>query len=1297
MHLEGVVSLGTEDLFLPRVLFDTGALSSSYVSLQWVEDNKDAIGHLLLPSRSHVALADNVTVVPIDHIIDLPLSFVDYESTEHTATLRCCVLSMPETSLIVGLPHILFEFFLLFESMLRNAHSNVVSESHVAPLCARSTPDHRREHSTDSVHAFDSSPIDPWSKPPDPDSIEESSSYVPCSFPGPLLFLLAGYDKSLEIFNDLLMSDHIDAGMRGECGKVLDLLRRYSDVFVPPEWLGITGVPPLKLMFREGFPMIHKPPARPINPKLLENCEKEFTRMKGYFYRTSSSSRASCLVTAFKPTPPGVRFCGDYRWLNEYIVVGHYPIPNVQNTLNKAKGFRVFCDLDWTNSFHQILLDDETADNLSVQTPWGQYAPKFLPEGVGPASGVLQSIVVELFSEFSDWTIAIFDNLLILAHDYEDAYAKLEIILRRCQERRVVLKMAKSYIGVEVVTFFGYRLTYGKYELSESRKAGIMVIPMPNSLKKMQRFLGSALFFKSFIPDYSEHCALLTEMTKKGFDWDPITWTRDYAEIFERFKGILIESTAIYFPDYTLEWILRTDASEFAVGAVLVQVVSLPDQTTLHQPLAFASHKFTEQALKWDVHKKEAFSCAFGIRTFDYLLRGKSFILETDHRNLLWIESNTSNIVVRWRAYMQCYDFLLRHIPGTRNLVADWMSRMYSLCSAGFSVGSIGIPQSHSLSLLLDCMLDVSVDDAPCSLSQVNSSPHSSPPVVFDRTTSGVHALLSQVHGGRNLHFGALRTWNVLNATFPGHRIPYRVVQEFVSECIVCQKFRLGIANDLVPVRRTLKQPYLRKRVGIDRVAVTPADDEGNNNIIVVVAHWSKHVALFPAKDYEARSTVTALFCYFVTYGTFDEILTDPGSDFMSAVVKELNGWLNIRHKVSLVDVHESNGVERTNLEILRHLIALTFDDPILKGKVKHCWGSDPSVCALVSFALNDEIHSETGIRPFDAMFGSEDGRRFILPEDLPESASAFEQLQRLDEILKIVRRISSSWQDERSAQAQIGQPTELTQNTFQTGDFVLLRHDPSKPKAFKLLPPWKGPYQVIEQLKNDVEAKHMTQRTVHKLPVDRLKLFSGTEDEARDVARADYDQHVVQDILAYRGDPELRTSMIFEVLFADGEVHWLPWSKDLSDTEQFEVFCNSNSPLFLLLFTAAVASKMRKELNGRAITVVSPGDTVYVDIRFFGNPAYYLALALPDSDHITYVVIGTYRAWYTTKQRKISIEFPLFNELFPAEDHYFVRCYGSRREFDPARMVLVDLPFARLHPQVLPEEHRNRILAAPP
>ena len=81
---------------------------------------------------------------------------------------------------------------------------------------------------------------------------------------------------------------------------------------------------------------------------------------------------------------------------------------------------------------------------LSVSTPWGLLRPKFLPEGVGPASGILQAMVCKIFADVDGWIIVIFDNFLILADSYEDAPAKLTTVLQRCHDNRLVLKKKSS-------------------------------------------------------------------------------------------------------------------------------------------------------------------------------------------------------------------------------------------------------------------------------------------------------------------------------------------------------------------------------------------------------------------------------------------------------------------------------------------------------------------------------------------------------------------------------------------------------------------------------------------------------------------------------------------------------------------------------------------------------------------------------------------------------------------------------------------------------------------------------------
>jgi hypothetical protein len=265
-----------------------------------------------------------------------------------------------------------------------------------------------------------------------------------------------------------MLDAHVGEEMKKACPRIMKRLRDADcvETFAPEFWNGIK-VEPVVMDTIGSLPKEMHVRARPIRKDLYTHARTEFDRLSKYFYQPSMSSIASPLVIAPKATAPFIRFCGDYREINKFIKIPQQPIPIVTHELTKAAKFKVYVDLDMANSFHQIPLSEEFSNLLSVQTPWGLVRPKFLPEGVGPASGLLQSIVRKVFKDFEDWTIVIFDNFLILADNYEDAYNKFDLVVKRCNDYGIVLKMKKSFIGVDTVTFFGYEVSHGKWKLSD--------------------------------------------------------------------------------------------------------------------------------------------------------------------------------------------------------------------------------------------------------------------------------------------------------------------------------------------------------------------------------------------------------------------------------------------------------------------------------------------------------------------------------------------------------------------------------------------------------------------------------------------------------------------------------------------------------------------------------------------------------------------------------------------------------------------------------------------------------------
>ena len=1278
-HRSGLIHTSTysEPLVVDKVLFDTGAIHGSYISKHFVQLHRKELFHHLHPCFATVTFADNRTSARIDEEAELTISFTypGFNDTHVvTGTIRCYVLDTSGPDLIIGLPAILQHFYVLHQSMLEMAVKQLDNNQNNSELSSLTLPRGQINSglSTDSIK--------PWSNVLDVSAPEDDLTVLPSSFTSALYFLDKTHDEAVQDYFNLF-DTHVSLEFSANTD-ILRLLRTKGiDVFIPRNWEGIRGLEPFELQWLPGMPSSMRPRPRPVNPRLYDNALKEFNRLRQYFYQESSSSIASCLVIAPKATHPFIRFCGDYVSINKYIEVGHYPIPHVLRSLEKISKYSVFLDFDMANAFHQVRLGPETSRRLSIQTPWGQFQPLFMPEGIGPASGKLQQVVSSVFAGFEDWTICIFDNLLVLANDFQDAYNKVDKILTRCLERNVYLKFSKTWLGFDSANFFGYVCRKGSFELANDRKQALADIPFPTTVKKMQSFLGTALFFQPFVPHYASLVAPLHDMTHQTFDWREDRWATDYKRVFQTVKKALQHSLSIYYPDYSLEWILRTDASMAGVGAVLLQVY-IPadaDAEPQLQPIGFASKKFSDAATRWSTLEQEAYAVFFGVQHFSYFLYCKSFILETDHANLQWIEVSTVPKVVRWRVLLQSFVFRLRHIAGRLNSLADFLSRMHEPDPPSSITDSSVTPISTTVAAL----------HAP----HLPPATHEEESVVIPAHNS-LEEMLQSVHGGVMGHMGTRRTWHMLNEFYPGHHIPYRFVDDFVSSCPLCQKTRLKMESSLKPITRFLKPPHRRSIVGVDTLTVTPADKDGNELLIVIVNHFTKLTGIYPAKSHTALTAAESLLKYFTTYGLVDSLISDPGTEYSNELVSHLTTWLGIRHVFSLVDRHESNGVERTNAEILRHLRSLVFDHRVLST-----WSSPTTLC-LVQFMINSATHSETGYSPFEATFGSADTKYFILPPPGEEGGSSALPLNQyvltLNENLHLLQELSLKHQarlvEERKAASDVS-PT--SQNRFAAGDLVLFRLDPLRPLPTKLSPKYIGPYEVLNQESNDVTCRHVNLGHVKVFHVEKLKLFHGTMDQARKIALLDQDQYLIAEIRAYRGNPEVRTTMEFLVLFEDQSLIWLPWSRDLFSSVPYETFCRSRTELDPLIFEAKVAQQLSAQLNRMAITAVQPGDKVLVDIRSYGA-TWYGTLSLPDLHLVTYAVPYTYTRWANKGKTKISAICPLFKETFPRLDHTFVKRYGNKvRPSDfPTPVVVLDEEILRQYPQVLSAVSVSHLLA---
>ena len=1020
-------------------------------------------------------------------------------------------------------------------------------------------------------------------------------------------------------YNELNNNQRFNKLMRGKAQKV----------YTPHNWDGI-NLPELHLNFHESLPDHHTVKARTIPCTMQQPVSKELKRLQKYHLLESHSPYASALVVAPKATTPYVRMCGDYRWINQYILIQHEWIPNVLENLQKLQGFQYYIDIDLTNAFHQIRIDKATSEKLSILTPDGLFRPKFLPEGVAPASAILQRHMKTIFKDFAEHTLVIFDNIVIGANSIDELLDRYEAVLDKCIEYNVVLKLSKSTFALKSVQFFGYVVDKDGWRFDTERLQGLNTYEFPSQSqgtpaeKKtlIEQFLGAANFFRpayihapgphSSSPERAQLWIELTsplyDMTHKTFDWNPSVCDYPrYKNAFDALKSSLLDCAKIYFPDYSLPWILRTDASSIGLGAVLYQQrsVSTPEgvEEIVSEPIATVSHKFSDPATRWATIKQELYAIYHAVSKLQHLLHGKTFVCETDHANLEHLEVSQVAILVRWRLFLQQFNFRVRHIPGKVNLVADALSRQWlkedTPSDADLPPSELNGYPEHFIAEFQQTEIHAisSPEQEPVCQNKAFKplDPRQHPPVSkleesrkHTQHIEEYDKLIRDVHGASNLHFGVDTTWKKLSSLYPGHQIPRHYIDFYISRCPHCQKAYGNQRNNVTVAQvRHLVPPTIRSTVGMDMIEIDE-DQHGYRYAHVIVNQFSKYVFIYPTKSANAHEAAKALLRYIATVGPVRTLRTDPGANYVSDTVKEFNKLVGIAHQISLVDRHESNGVEPVNNQIKRHLNVL------LKELKYPCWSE---AVDLIQLEMNTIPRSATG--GYDAMtlqLGELEPDLDFHPKfDNNQAYTRF--VQSLSENQSMIRKASIKLRKE--AAEKLDEHNNEGYTLHQQGDLVFAR---TSPKVGKKHGPYLGPYIVETQYKNDVTVVHLSTQVRRVVHVDHVKAFHGDLIQAKALAQEDNDEYELEEILYYTGNPLIRTTLEFHCKFRDDDEPRKLLFKDIKNNEALDVLIAKDKSLLPLTKTTHIeANTMRKDLNKQLLPrslYDKESNTLYVDVR---------------------------------------------------------------------------------------------------
>jgi hypothetical protein len=461
---------------------------------------------------------------------------------------------------------------------------------------------------------------------------------------------------------------HINPELTSEKRRQLqDLVREYSDVF--------TDVPGNTILIEHEIKLTSTTPVRsrpyPLPYATRESFKSEIEEMiRLDIIEPIESPYASPVVIVKKPDGSN-RICIDYRKLNSVTVFDSEPIGNQDEIFVRLSQANYLSKIDLSKGYWQIKVKDECVPFTAFICSEGLFAFKRMPFGLVNSGATFCKMMRKLLHGLESVENFV-DDIIDYTKDWNHHVSSLQELFERLRAAHLTARPSKCYFGYSSLCFLGHLVGQGQIKPNPEKVETIKNCNRPNNKKQVRSFLGLVGYYRKFIPHFSTIASVLTDMTKKGAP-NVVAWSDAAETSFRSLIRHITQSPILCLPDIDKQFILRTDASDVGIGAVLMQEIS-----GTKFPVAFASRKLLPREQRYSVIEKECLGIVWGIQKFFQYVYGTEFILETDHAPLVYLNcTKMSNPrVMRWALSLQPFRFRIVAIKGSDNVGADFLSRL---------------------------------------------------------------------------------------------------------------------------------------------------------------------------------------------------------------------------------------------------------------------------------------------------------------------------------------------------------------------------------------------------------------------------------------------------------------------------------------------------------------------------------------------------------------------------------------------------------------------------------------------
>jgi len=386
--------------------------------------------------------------------------------------------------------------------------------------------------------------------------------------------------------------------------------------------------------------------------------------------RRSNSPWASPVVLIKKKNGE-IRFCIDYRKLNSITRKDSHPLPRIDDMLDTFEGSQWFTTLDLASGYWQVEMEEKDKEKTAFITHEGLYEFNVMPFGLCNAPATFQRLMHMVYGNLIFTKAPVYiDDTNVHSKTFEQHLGDLEEVFGRLRDAKLKLRLEKCYLCFKEIKFLGYIIGSEGMKVDQEKIEKVKNFPIPKNVSELRSFIGLASYYRRFIKDFSKIAKPLTDLFQKERDYE---WNTKQEESFEKLKEKLTTTPVLMFPDFEKEFVLYTDASGYALGAVLSQ----KGKDEKEHVIAYASKSLTKAEQNYSTTELECYAVIWGIEKFHHYLAGRKFKVVTDHYALKWLQTAAlKGRRARWILRLQPYDFEVVYKEGRKHKNADTLSRI---------------------------------------------------------------------------------------------------------------------------------------------------------------------------------------------------------------------------------------------------------------------------------------------------------------------------------------------------------------------------------------------------------------------------------------------------------------------------------------------------------------------------------------------------------------------------------------------------------------------------------------------